>query len=390
MIEHQTDSVNGYRVTRLTDLDEHCHHPYFYNRCFTADSHRALVIARRGDVAHVSLVDTEMGEAEPLVAGPDIEEFMISLSPDDRYLYYSRGQALHRLTLDGRVDEVVWRQEPPWDGHAIYPGFSGDFRYALMAQIHRDDAVPRTEGWSFLEPQWRKKPRCRLMRVDLRTGAEQVVREEACWLGHPQICPGDPDTLMYCHEGGGPRGGRDVDARIWLVQADGSNNHCAGYLEPEPGAGSGELITHEAFMPDGRHFYYLRLPQEPGEKVSLRLRTVADCKLVKNLPVSGWLHAGPSPDSRYLVGDQKGQPGQGMLWLLDLATGVETPLCLHGSSYRMRGRQLPTANTTPDAHPHPSFSPDGKKVLFTSDKDTGPEGKCAVYVAEICSKEIAR
>jgi oligogalacturonide lyase len=328
-------------------------------------------------------VDLETGEAEPLVAGSDIEEFQISLTPDDRQLYYSRGQSLCRCELATGKEDVVWTQLAPWNGDAVYPGFSADFRYALMAQMHRDDAVPRTEGWSFLEPQWRKKPRCRLVRVDLHTGAEQLVREEACWLGHPQICPGDPDTLMYCHEGGGPRGGRDVDARIWLVQADGSNNRCAGYLEPEPGKGSGELITHEAFMPDGRHFYYLRLPQAAGEKVSLRLRTVADCVLVKNLPVSGWLHAGPSPDSRYLVGDQKGEPGQGMLWLLALATGVETPLCLHGSSYRVCGRQLPTANTTQDAHPHPSFSPDGRNVLFTSDRETGQNGHCAVYVANL-------
>lgn len=377
------DPTTGRRVTRLTDLAEHCHHPYFYNRCFTADNRRALVIARRDDGAHVRLVDVETGETEPLVAGPDIEEFMISLSADDRYLYYSRGQEMRRLCLADRVDDLVWRQRVPWDGQAIYPGFSDDFRYALMAQMHRDDAVPRGEGWSFLEPQWRKKPRCRLVRVDLQTGTEQLVREEACWLGHPQLCPGDPDTIMYCHEGGGPRGGRDVDARIWLIQADGSNLRCAGYHEESPGSGSGELITHEAFMPDGKHFYYLRLPREQGETVSLRLRAVTDCALVKSLPVSGWLHAGPSPDSRYLAGDEKNPPGQGMLWLLDLETGKETPLCVHGSSYRIFGSNLPNAHVTQDAHPHPSFSPDGRKVLFTSDKETGREGNCAVYAVEV-------
>ncbi len=88
-------------------------------------------------------------------------------------------------------------------------------------------------------------------------------------------------------------------------------------------------------------------------------------------------------DSRYLVGDAKGKPGQGMLWRLDLATDEETPLCVHGSSYRTRGRQLPTANVTQDAHPHPTFSPNGRKVLFTSDKDTGPEGNCAVYTMDV-------
>lgn len=381
-MNQHTDPLTGCTVSRVTDLGEHCHHPYFYNRCFTRDSRRALTIARMADGAHVRLVDVETGEAEPLVNGHDIEEFQISLTPDDRFLFFSRGRNLCRYELATGREDVIWTQDAPWDGDAVYPGFSDDFRYALMAQMHRDDSVPRTEGWSFLEPQWRAKPRCRLVRVDLRTGAEQLVHEEACWLGHPQICPGDPDTLMYCHEGGGPRGGRDVDARIWFVQTDGTNVRCAGYHETAPGAGSGELITHEAFMPDGKHFYYLRLPRELGEKVSLRLRRVEDFTLVKDLPVSGWLHAGPSPDSRCLVGDAKGEPGEGRLYRLDLASGVETPLCVHGSSYRVRGKQRSTANVTQDAHPHPSFSPDGRNILFTSDKETGPEGHCAVYVVD--------
>jgi len=115
----------------------------------------------------------------------------------------------------------------------------------------------------------------------------------------------------------------------------------------------------------------------------LRLHTVADCALVKSLPASGWLHAGPSPDSRYLAGDEKNPPGQGMLWLLDLESGAESPLCVHGSSYRIFGKNLPNAHVTQDAHPHPSFSPDGKHVLFTSDKETGREGNCAVYAVEV-------
>lgn len=382
-MSHNPAILTRSTTVRLTDLVEHVHHPYFYNRCFTADSQWALTVARLPDGTCVRMVDIETGAAESLVAGPDIEEFQVSLAPDDRYFYYSRGQSLCRYELAARREEVVWTQRTPWDGDAVYPGFSDDFRYALMVQMHREDFVPRSSGWSFMEPQWRKKPRCRLVRVDLHTGTEQLVLEQACWLGHPQICPGDPDTLMYCHEGGGPRGGCDLDARIWFVQADGSNVRCGGYHESAPGEGCGERITHEAFMPDGKHFYYLRLPRDPGENFRLRLRTVADFTLVKDLPVSGWLHAGPSPDSRYLVGDEKGEPGQGRLWLLDLESGRETPICVHGSSYRVFGTQSPTANITQDAHPHPTFSPDGKKILFTSDKDTGPKGHCAVYVVEI-------
>ncbi len=368
---HSIDSATGRRTTRLTDLAEHCHHPYFYNRCFTADNRRALIIARIDGVAHLRLVDLETGEAESLVAGAEIEEFMVSLTSDDRFLYYSRGQELHRFCLADRTDEMVWIQRAPWNGGSVYPGFSSDYRYVLLAQMHRDDVVVRGEGWSFWEPQWRAGPRCRLVRIDLETGAELICREEACWLGHPQLCPGDPDTLMYCHEGPG----KLIDARVWLVQADGCNVRCMGYREESPGAGAPDYITHECFMPDGRHIAYLRLPQQTGEQVSVRLRRVGDFSLASAYDVDGFLHIGPSPDSRRLAADQRGAtPDDSYIWLLDLNTGAQSKLCRHGASYAVRGA------STQDAHPHPAFSPDGRRILFTSDRETGAAGNCAVYL----------
>ncbi len=367
------DRATGHKVVRLSNLAEHCHHPYFYSRCFTPDSRRALVIARLEGAAHIRLVDVESGETEPLVAGVGIEEFLVTLDRNGRHLYYSQGQSLHRRTLATGEDEIVWTQRAPWDGDVVYPGFSDDYRYAVFAQMHRDDVVPRTTGWSHWEPQLRAKPRCRLVRVHLETGQEQVCHEEACWLGHPQLCPGDPDTLMYCHEGPGNL----IDARVWLVQADGSRVRCVGYREETPGAGAPEYITHECFMPDGRHIAYLRLPKAAGEKVSVRLRQVSDFAPVREFAVEGYLHVGPSPDSRSMAADQRGRsPGDSFLWLLNLETGEQSKLCLHGSSYAIRGKH------TQDAHPHPAFSPDGRKVLFTSDRETGPEGNCAVYLVE--------
>ena len=87
---------------------------------------------------------------------------------------------------------------------------------------------------------------------------------------------------------------------------------------------------------------------------------------------------GPAPDSRRLAADQRGRtPGESFLWLLDLETGGQSRLCQHGSSYAIRGKH------TQDAHPHPDFSPNGRTVLFTSDRETGPTGNCAVYAVSL-------
>ncbi len=85
-----------------------------------------------------------------------------------------------------------------------------------------------------------------------------------------------------------------------------------------------------------------------------------------------------TPDSLWLAADQKGvSPGESFIWRVNLETGEQWKLCLHGSSYVERGKH------TQDAHPHPAFSPDGRKVLFTSDRETGPTGNCAVYVVDV-------
>ncbi len=165
---------------------------------------------------------------------------------------------------------------------------------------------------------------------------------------------------MYCHEGGGPRGGRDVDARIWLIQADGSNNRCAGYHETEPGAGSGELITHEAFMPDGKHFYYLRLPQEPGKRstcacapwrivtlVKICRFRLAPRRAIPRQPLPGRRRQGRTRPGHALAS----RPGQRR----------ETPLCVHGSSYRVRGQATAHRQRHPGRPPASELLPDGQK-----------------------------
>jgi oligogalacturonide lyase len=60
------------------------------------------------------------------------------------------------------------------------------------------------------------------------------------------------------------------------------------------------------------------------------------------------------------------------LYLIDPRAKSEEILCRHGSSFKPYGNAQ-------DCHPHPSFTPDSKAVVFCSDR----EGRPAVYIVEI-------
>lgn len=77
------------------------------------------------------------------------------------------------------------------------------------------------------------------------------------------------------------------------------------------------------------------------------------------------------------------------LQLIDPDTGAHDTLCYPGSSNggAQWAETIPADDdkTTPEtygpqwSHPHPSFSPDGKRVIYTSDRT----GTSQIYVADV-------
>jgi len=82
-------------------------------------------------------------------------------------------------------------------------------------------------------------------------------------------------------------------------------------------------------------------------------------------------HLMSNHDGSLIVGDGSGDDPY--LHLFDLQRGTAAPLARHDSSWRVykRNRQV--------THPHPSFTPDSRAVLYTSDVD----GEPALYLAAL-------
>ncbi|MHA6485020.1 oligogalacturonate lyase family protein [Paenibacillus sp. strain BS8-2] len=373
------DAVTGKLVTRLTSDGVLSHHPYFYNRIFTSQGSGLLFATRHEGVSSLHLMNLESGESRQLTDGQDIMAFSANLSPGERWLYYVRGQSIVRTCMEDLHEETVYTTQEGWLAYDN-PGMGADGEYMVTVEMKEEDRIETHGGWSAFEAQWEARPHCRIVRIHLATGRSEVMYEERCWLGHPQLRPGDCDTIMYCHEGPAHK----VDSRVWLLR-EGKG------ISARPQS-PGEMISHEYWHPDGTAIAYVYRTQrnegwsssavvdpltyrpitnEAELKQQIRLldpdtlqeRVVMDC--------SPYCHFISNDDHSLIVGDGQTEH-EGYLYLADPATGRETVLCGHGSSWRSYG-------TTQDAHPHPVFTPDGKHVVFTSDRDGLP----AVYMVEL-------
>ncbi len=371
---HQyVDSDTGARVTRYTPTDVCCHRNYFYQKCFL-DQGRKLIFAGEFDqYRNYYLLDIESGIATQLTEGAGDNTFGGFLSPDESSLYYVKAERnLMRVDLHTFEETVVYQVPEEWVGYGTWVANS-DCNKLVGVEIHRDSWRPISD-WTVFQQFYAEQPRCRVIRIDLHSGERVTLLEQHQWLGHPIYRPFDDHTVAFCHEGPLDQ----VDARMWLMNEDGS--HIRKAKEPQPG----ESYTHEFWVPDGSALMYVTYVKDSPVRYLCRVNMDSgeDEKIIAMPPCS---HVMSNDNGTLVVGDGSGKPidiadndGYGdvtdpYLYLFDVKKKISHRVAKHSSSWRVLDgdRQV--------THPHPSFTPDEKAVLFSSDKD----GKPALYLAEI-------
>ncbi|GAA5173060.1 oligogalacturonate lyase family protein [Viridibacterium curvum] len=371
-----TDSDTGARVTRLTPVDVTCHRNYFYQKCFTNDGKKLLFGALFDNGSWNSyLLDLETQQARQLTEGKGKVDntFGNFLSPDDKYLYYVKGgRELRRVALDSLEEEVLYTVPQGYKGYGTWVANSACTKLVGI-EVVEGDLLP-LKTWEEFAVQFHKKPRCRLVKIDIATGTSTVIYEQAKWMGHPLYRPFDDNTVAYCHEGPHDL----VDARMWFVNEDGTNVRCVKEHE------EGEACTHEFFTPDGSKMLYVSYKKGSSDRwicsadpVTLKneeLLTMPPCShLYSNY--DGSLAVGDGCDTPPDVQDTAAHTHENdpFLYLFDLKNKTTKQICKHSTSWKVykEDRQV--------THPHPSFTPDDKRVLFTSDF----EGEPALYLADL-------
>lgn len=371
------DPDTGARVTRLTPTDVTCHRNYFYQKCFTNDGKKLIFGAEFGPQPspnwNYHLLDLESQVATQLSDQAGENTFGGFLSPDDQHLYFVRAERqLIRLSLADLSEEVVYTVPQGWVGYGTWVSNSACTKMVGI-EIHADDWFP-LNTWQKFNEMFHQKPRCRLFSVDLRTGARTVILEQRGWLGHPQYRPFDDNTVAYCHEGPHDL----IDARMWFINEDGTNRRCGKEHAP------GESCTHEFWVPDGSAMIYVSYQHDSPERWIYSLDPVTlENKLLTAMPQCS--HLMSNQDGTLIVGDGCGKAsgdssasnemlsGDPYLHLFDLKAGSTRAIARHDSSWGVY------KNSRQVTHPHPSFTPDEKQVLYSCDA----EGEPALYLADL-------
>lgn len=337
------DVRTGALVRQVTSHPSIHHHLYFYIASWADDMRRLFFVSHRSGAPNLFAAEADTGRLVQLTDRADTNEWSYQSSRDGRWVYFTTAAAqvwrLEVATL--REELVVAFPEYAGEVHAVTCSLSGDGRHLAVTL---------------------RGARCdRIAIAGTDTGRWAVILErDAVW--HTQFCPDDADRLLYA----GP-----PTSRLWTIRRDGAANRPLYAQQPH------EWITHETWL--GRdEVICVRWPEA-------LLAIAVDTGQVRTLARFNAWHPSANRAGTLVVCDTN-HPDIG-LQVVDARSGQRRPLCYPGATnagahwagpFPYAAKPYPQVVAPQWTHPHPSFSPDGRRVVFTSDRS----GWSQVYEVE--------
>jgi oligogalacturonide lyase len=366
------DAQTGVTFTALTTSPANDAKIYQTHPQWTSDGKYIIFRSNRarGGSTQAFAINEVTGEIVQLTDGPGTGTGSLNVARKSNRLYFFRGGRdepanLIELNLDPLfADSEAGKMKDPATYERLIMKLPNDVREAGGFTLDADERVAyvgvtrltpeqvQARQQSASQPPGRPPTRPPgepipavpggIRSIDLQTGAIKTVIDTSFTMGHVQANPWVPGEIIYCNETGG-----DAPQRMWFVRADGTDNHPLYQETPD------EWVTHEVVV-DRDHVMFTimahlpRLRFKPSGIAVINLRN-NEMKIVSQVDEGrGFWHCNGSADGRWAVGDNF----DGSIYLIDRLTGETTLL---STDHKMR----------PD-HAHPTFSPDGKRILIQS------------------------
>lgn len=356
--QHSIDERTGARIRQLTNHPSIHHHPFFMIPAYD-DAMRWLIFAseRTGSPQLFAEVRAT-GELLQLTDRPDLDDWSIHPSRDGRYVYFTARTGGWRVNIETQEEEQLV-------DFAVLAAAAGG------VALREQGMVAAAMGTTALSPNdryWAVKfnagaDAC-LAIVDTTTGKSEIILRRDT-VAHIQFCPDDDNLLFYA----GP-----LTDRVWVINRDGSHNRRLYQRTPD------EWITHETWIPGTRELAFVDWPK------GVRCIQV-DTGIERRVTAFNAWHPVCNRTGALMVADTN-FPDIG-LQLCDPLDGVGVPktLCYpdassmgaHWAGPFPYGKGPIKVYAPQHTHPHPSFSPDSRVVVYTSDRT----GYAQLYEVEI-------
>jgi hypothetical protein len=332
---------------------------YFEGQAFTGDERYMVFSSMRTGKWMLHRIELETGATAPLTfAERDIEGDDYTVMPDGRRVCYLDGWVLYANDIESGEEEVLFDYSGKIPAPPRFSGsFTSDGRYTVV----------------FISNDTLKA----IYRTDLESGEVlEVIQRKEGKLSHPLLNPEDPGVITYVP---GPDTQNDMSlpmeqrARTWKVDLrEGTDRQ---FLTVPYGF----RATHESWTHDGARFFFFRKTRPGWSPVAICSidQEGNDFRVHYENDTIKLGHGSTSRDGRWFISDCQ-EPVNNELVLVNLEAGKGEILCYPNSSVDEGHDAF--------AHVHPSFSPKGNYVVYTSDR-TGTPQVYVVPVGDLTSRE---
>ncbi len=350
-----TDDKTGAKLVRLTSGRYNSSHIYFTNNSLYDNYSKLVIISDRSGTPNYYSVDLNTYEITqvsdlPFVPFPDSRRLYEGIVDGKRnYLYFFLDDDLCRIDLMTYEMISVYKKPSDYEHHVVSCCDDSDYVYTSI--YCKAQCPTRIDEQT---TPYAPKPHSQIIKAKYDGSGYKVILEDMNWIAHVNVSPTDQHKITFCHEGTW----HCVDNRIWGMDTE--SGKVWAIKDPD-----GATVGHEFWYSDGKRIGY------HGHLSGKRL--FASCNF-DGTPIQSTSFEGNTGqtfalDEKLIVGDGSAQGKYLRLWRLEGESyGAPRALCLHNCTFK-----------TQSCHVHPRFFHDGKRVLFTSDKD----GYEQVYIVDI-------
>ena len=354
----QTDAQTGVTVRQVSAHPSIHHHPFFIVPAYDDAMERLVFVSHRTGRPEIFAEDRPSGNLVQLTEHANLAEYSVYPSHNGKYVYFTAGSSAWR------VDTASFEEEQLVDFGEVALKERG-----VVADAMGTTALSWDDRWWAV--RFGLGDTACIAVIDTTTGKRKIILQRDT-VAHMMFCPDDANLLYYA----GP-----LKDRVWLINRDGTNNRRLYQRQ------AGEWITHEVWIPGTKELAFVDWPR------GMRCVHAKTGKERRVALFNAW-HAICNRDGTLMVADTN-YPDRG-IQLFNPLDGVGEPqlLCCPQASNAGEhwGGPFPyeqgpiKVNAPQHTHPHPSFSPDSRFVVFTSDKT----GHAQVYEAEIPAHLLER